>query len=571
MSNTAPASRPTPRNQTISLTGIDKDIESILLPFMAVNSETATAGEKQCEEFLLQLLGNIPYFQKNTGHFGAFPIKDDELGRAVTWALVKGKGPDTVILLHHNDVVGVEDFKILKHAAFSPALLAQELVKIADGLQAEAKADLLSGEYLFGRGCCDMKGGGAIQFALLKRYAQLSDFRGNLIVLSLPDEENLSAGMRAAITLLTELKEKFALTYVYAINSEPHQRKDPATGLFSEGSVGKMLAFVYVRGVLAHVGKIFEGLNPLAVLTEIAGELELSPLFSDNVGGESAPPPTWLYLRDRKLSYDVSIPLGAGGCVSIITLDSAPPKILSQLQDVSHKAFATVITRMNERYAVFCNNTNRELKPLPWKPAVTSFASLVKEALEAHGDIFLDAYELKLKETCKAINTGELTMVESGFVLTEFVYDYINDLSPRVVIGFIPPYYPNVSNLLLDARSEEERTMAETLSDYTMQKYGQKYEREYYYTGISDLSYFSLKNSARIKEVLANDMPLFGKCYSIPLEQIESLSMPCINIGPWGKDFHKLTERVYKPDLFERTPDILNRAIQIMLNQETGA
>ena len=30
--------------------------------------------------------------------------------------------------------------------------------------------------------------------------------------------------------------------------------------------------------------------------------------------------------------------------------------------------------------------------------------------------------------------------------------------------------------------------------------------------------------------------------------------MAGINIGPWGKDFHKLTERVYKEDLYERTP-----------------
>jgi arginine utilization protein RocB len=28
-----------------------------------------------------------------------------------------------------------------------------------------------------------------------------------------------------------------------------------------------------------------------------------------------------------------------------------------------------------------------------------------------------------------------------------------------------------------------------------------------------------------------------------------------MNVSPWGKDFHKLTERVLKADLFERTPE----------------
>ena len=32
-----------------------------------------------------------------------------------------------------------------------------------------------------------------------------------------------------------------------------------------------------------------------------------------------------------------------------------------------------------------------------------------------------------------------------------------------------------------------------------------------------------------------------------------------------GKDFHKLTERVYKEDLYERTPRILDAAIGELL------
>lgn len=60
-------------------------------------------------------------------------------------------------------------------------------------------------------------------------------------------------------------------------------------------------------------------------------------------------------------------------------------------------------------------------------------------------------------------------------------------------------------------------------------------------------------------------MPLFGAYYDIPFEQIKAVSMAGINIGPWGKDFHKLTERVYKEDLYERTPRILDYAVKLLL------
>ena len=60
-------------------------------------------------------------------------------------------------------------------------------------------------------------------------------------------------------------------------------------------------------------------------------------------------------------------------------------------------------------------------------------------------------------------------------------------------------------------------------------------------------------------------MPLFGKYYDIPFDALEKITMPCINIGPWGKDFHKLTERVLKRDLFERTPRIVDHAVEWLL------
>ena len=103
---------------------------------------------------------------------------------------------------------------------------------------------------------------------------------------------------------------------------------------------------------------------------------------------------------------------------------------------------------------------------------------------------------------------------------------------------------------------------------FTKEAFDQEYVSEYFFTGISDLSYTSIEDSGEIVNALKRSMPLFEKLYHIPVEDIEAVSMPCINIGPWGKDFHKLTERVLKEDIYERTPQIIQRAIEIVLGME---
>lgn len=553
---------------TSDLTGIDQEIDAVLRRFIAVNSETDTAGEKDCEAFLIDYLSGIPYFQENNELFGSYAIGEDPLHRAVCWALMKGRGASTVVLIHHYDVVGIEDFKNLKGFAFQPDALAEALKSISDELHPEAREDLFSGDYLFGRGSADMKAGGAIQLALLKRYSELKEFEGNILLLSLPDEENLSAGMRTAVGLLDELKEKHGLHYVYGFNSEPHQRKIDGRGLLSEGSVGKILSFISVRGFLSHVGKVFEGFNPVPLLAEIVAETELSPLLSDWVNGEAAPPPTWLNLRDRKESYDVSMPLSAGGCISILTLDSDPMHVLKLLHTSAENSFEKVIRRMNSSYAEFCRRTGRNVETLPWKPLVMTYAELLDEAEGNGGEHFRKAYSDERKTIEKRIKDGELDFIEGTFLMTEFVFHFISDLSPRVVLGFVPPYYPNVSNFLLKDLTQNQLMLADRIRDFSLTEYAVEYEKESYYTGISDLSYLSLKDSRGIQSELEQDTPLYGDAYSIPLEKIEALSMPCLNIGPWGKDFHKLTERVYKPDLYIQTPALLDYAIRLILEQE---
>ncbi len=546
-----------------------QDIKKILYDYIKIESYTDSPGEKLAENFLLNYFQSIPYFQENPHLWGAYPIEQDPFDRAVCYALLKGPcpSPDTIVLLHHYDVVAIDDFKHLKHLAFSPDALYEELVKIKQSFSLEIQSDIDSGAYMFGHGACDMKAGAAIQLALLKHYSSQADFKGNILVLGLPDEENLSAGMRSAVLLLKALQEQHGLHYKLAVNSEPHQRKEPEKGMFSIGSVGKLMPFIYVRGVLSHAGKVFEGLNPLNIMSEIVRLSELNMELGDVLPEQATPPPTWLYLRDDKKQYDVSMPLSSFGYFSILTLEKTLQEALTQIEALCKQAASNVLADMNMKYSAFLQANHLPQKQLPWQVQVMDFNALhALAASQTPG--FEDSYAQYMEKLHGELNAHTKGFADCQMALLEFVLNVVEDTSPKVIYGLIPPFYPSVCNVTLQGLTEAAAQLPQNLCAYAQEAFDQCYDIEHYYTGISDLSYTAMKNSQAVVAALRNAMPFYEKMYHIPVETIEQMSMPCINIGPWGKDFHKLTERVYKEDVFVRTPLLVNHAVSLLLAKD---
>ena len=438
---------------------------------------------------------------------------------------------------------------------------------------AEVRADLESGDWLFGRGACDMKGGGAIELALLERAAAGGDCPGNLLLLALPDEENLSAGMRAAMPLLATLKERFALDYRLMINTEPHMRTDPATGVLYEGSVGKIMPLVYVKGQAAHVGQVFGGFNPILLLAEIVRRTELNPEFMDRCGTESTLPPVWLNMKDRKHQYDVSLPLSASGYLSIMSLTRSPREHLELLRRICEEAFASVLARMNRSHEAYSRNVGREPGPLPWVPEVLTFEELRQAALDHDGPRYRAASQAALLELERRIAADQLGLPEAGVVLVELALAHSGIRRPVVVLALSPPCYPAVSNRQMAARAAqtvppaflELAGLGEALRGHALAAWNQPYRTLEFFDGLSDLSYAIHDGDDSAMAFTRASMPLWGEIYSIPFETIRDLSVPVINIGPWGKDFHKNTERVFRPDLCERTPALVQEAIRIAL------
>lgn len=201
-----------------------EQLTDLLCSLVEYPSITNSDEEIAIIEYLYYILEDRDYYKKHPDHLQRHPLDD---GRQLLTALVKnGEAAETIVLLAHVDVVGVEDYGSYQNLAFYPRELTQELHKNSSDLPKEALKDLESGDWLFGRGTMDMKAGLTVHLSLLEK-AMNGEFEGNLLLVAVPDEEVNSEGMLAALPALREIKEQKGLVYKTALNGEPMFSKYP--------------------------------------------------------------------------------------------------------------------------------------------------------------------------------------------------------------------------------------------------------------------------------------------------------------------------------------------------------
>ena len=105
--------------------------------------------------------------------------------------------------------------------------------------------------------------------------------------------------------------------------------------------------------------------------------------------------------------------------------------------------------------------------------------------------------------------------------------------------------------------------MVEAVNKFAEQEFGEHYKEQCYFMGISDMSYVTSESSAEAVKCLMQNMPQWETLYNIPFEAMKEIAMPAVNIGPWGKDLHQMTERVYKKDVYEHTQKLIEYILSI--------
>lgn len=584
---------------------MDKQITDILRNLMACASVTNTEKEIAAETWMLDFFRKQSYFQTYPERCGLFPIPGDPLRRNTVWALVKCDGADneehdgkaaenditaaedknaaltavpapTVIFMGHHDVVPADVYGDAAPWAFDLDTIAAHLNR--ETLSAEAYTDLLSGEWLFGRGCCDMLGGTAVQMALLAEQAEKvlqkadkskktqkgknmlaekpvktlrpgpdeavvddgdeeklfapgkADTCGALLFLSVPDEESFSVGMRGSLSLLEGLEEQFNLDYRLAICAEPNQRlTDGKTQVVYSGSIGKLLPVVLVQGKLVQVGSYREGLNPLGILSRVVAATEGDETFTERYGDEVSVPPVWMYVRDLKEGYDFSLPKRAAGYCNVLTFQKTPAQVM----------------------AYFLGKIKGVLEEVSHPVTVMTWVTLWQQAKQHSGfEKFWQETERKKREL---LQEEHKTFPEVTLWLMQRTLDFLNFDQPAVVFGFAPPYYPAV-------RSEEMKDVARFAVYKKALSALQEVEIKTYFPGVSDCSYCGIPEGTQ-NPVYQVNTPLWGNEYHFAVDALARLQISFFLFGPWGRDLHQAGERVNRYSLTEEYPAVLRKLL----------
>lgn len=533
---------------TMALWSEQQAFYDLLVKLVRFPSVTGTEGERAFPEFLVSLLAPLPYFQQHPDHLRVSHTRD---GRPWLLAMVTASPhPETVILLSHFDVVDVKDYGPLTDQAFDPETLTAYLRTHLDELPPEVKADLGTGNWMFGRGIMDMKAGLAMQMALLAEAAS-GELPANLILLSVPDEEVNSVGMQDALGSLLSWQERHHLSYVLLLNAEPIFPKHPGdlTHYLYTGSIGKVLPGFYCYGKETHVGEPLSGLNANYMAAQLTRALEWNPSFLSE--SHDAPPPTNLYQRSLKETYSVQTPYRAVTLTNLLITDQRLTTATDQLLALAKVTADEIVRDYQKKTSGLNKNAD------PFKIRVVTYQELRQEAIEHYGEEVVRSMEIHIATTTSGDERDRCIAIVDELARLE------KSQAPMIVLFFAPPFYPAVNSSAHPLIS----SLVDTLKARAQEIHGISLQADRYYGGLSDLS-FGGSDQGHDISVLVDNLPLWQHGYELPLASMQQFKVPVFNVGPWGRDAHKWTERLDFDYAYHVALDFLRETIRHSVVQE---
>lgn len=542
-------------------------LEQLALELIRTASVSQTPGEVALARKIYGLLAQEEYFQQHPQYLRLTPLPEDRLGRGNVLALVRGEAETTaktVILHGHLDTVGVEDYGELAPYADDPTALKEHFQ--GQTLPAAVKAELLSPDWLCGRGSLDMKSGLAVHLGFFLEWARTAAERhGNLVFLATVDEESENSGIIAALPHLIAWREQFRLAYVAALNNDytaPLYAGDPNYYVYT-GTVGKLLPAFYIRGRETHVGQPFEGFDPALLAAEIVRALDLNPELADESAGEVALPPTVLKLTDLKQAYTVQTPGDAFLYCNYLVHGEAVEETLAKLKRVATEACRRTLAAVAERAQAYATRAGLPPTEPPGPVKVWTYAELYAAVERRTGPALRERLAALARQGLAAGRDHRLVALD----LVREVARQLPKRQPQVVLFFAPPYCP--PNHLTGSTAAETHAAAalEAALAAVRAETGVSIERRTFFPGISDSSYLTLPVSDASLAALQTNFPGWGELFTLPVTTIRSLSIPALNLGAYGKDGHKFTERVYKPYTFGILPQLVARTVEELLRR----
>ena len=608
---------------------------------------SGTRSEVLTAEKVLSLLENMPYFQSHPSQLWRIPVPDDPLGRfdVAAYLELNPQAKKCVILSGHMDVVGVEEYGHLAELAFDPEALRERIVELP--LSDEARRDLESGAWIFGRGTADMKLGLALGLELLRHFsepgsgkiqsdlqestqsvlqgplhsedhgdgktvaqptvqpdiqnrtqadlgidfyqedklnppsdlpADLScalsdDFQANILFLAVASEETNSEGMRAALPFLRQFFEEKQLQPSAFLLSEcfEYREEDPdreTARYIHVGASGKVMPAFFFVGAPAHVKEPFLSLDPNLLAVEVYRRLQLNPAFCQSRDGELTPPPVCLKMQDLKELYSVSTPLFAASYFNLVTVDLDAEALLQELLQLARESFVSALKQLQEQAASYGERFGVKVASSRIVPLVKSWDEACAEAEKTYQlrhPRAADKLDLYLRQKVRGWKEEGLEIQAMGLHLMREIAELQAESRPMILVGFLPPYYPDIRPDPNDPALAELLAAVRKTMDFARQKFATDLRLKKYYMGISDMCYTGLSQSRDVQPLLHN-LVGEGLIYDFPAADLQKINVPAIDLGGFGKDFHKASERLEKHYSLDILPELYVHLLEQLLS-----
>ncbi|MDX8368380.1 M20 family metallopeptidase [Bacillus velezensis] len=540
----------------------EEKIEAITKSLVALNSINGTLGEGKKADYIKDMIKSFPYFQENPSHVWEQAIPEDPYGRKNIFAFIEGNGEslNTVIYHAHLDTVGIEDFGPLKDIAFDSDRLAEYFSNYE--FDRDVQRDARSGEWMFGRGSVDMQSGIAVHLANLLHFSERRDqLPGHILFMANPDEESQHSGILTSISELKRLKQEKQLRYLAAINNDfitPLYEGDTTRYIYT-GAAGKLLPCFAIYGREVHVGDTLSGIDPNLIASEITRRIHNNIHMAENIEGELVLPPTCLYQRDNKEAYNVQTAVSSYVYFNYFIYEKTAKEVMDQLTAVADEACKETERKLSDYYDEYCERTSLPKKEMSWNVQVYSLEDYLKrlrsrgiDPAQCIGQAFKTYEHLELRMRCfKAVEELQKLDPEQG---------------AKVIIFYAPPYLPH--NYLKE-ESTRDRLLQHVIQeavDKTAASTGETFVFKKFFPYLADGSFLSLHETDEEVSAFTDNFPGWDVIGTIPFNEIRELNIPSVNIGVYGKDGHKWTERVYKPYTFHVLPELIQQTTMHLLH-----
>ncbi len=540
----------------------EEKIEAITKSLVALNSINGTLGEGKKADYIKDMIKSFPYFQENPSHVWEQAIPEDPYGRKNIFAFIEGNGDslNTVIYHAHLDTVGIEDFGPLKDIAFDSDRLAEYFSNYE--FDRDVQRDARSGEWMFGRGSVDMQSGIAVHLANLLHFSERRDqLPGHILFMANPDEESQHSGILTSISELKRLKQEKQLRYLAAINNDfitPLYEGDTTRYIYTVAA-GKLLPCFAIYGREVHVGDTLSGIDPNLIASEITRRVHNNIHMAENIEGELVLPPTCLYQRDNKEAYNVQTAVSSYVYFNYFIYEKTAKEVMDQLTAVADEACKETERKLSDYYDEYCERTSLPKKEMSWNVQVYSLEDYLKK-LRSRG---IDPAQC-IEQAFKTYEHLELRM--RCFKAVEELQKLDPEQGAKVIIFYAPPYLPH--NYLKE-ESTRDRLLQHVIQeavDKTAASTGETFAFKKFFPYLADGSFLSLHETDEEVSAFTDNFPGWDVIGTIPFKEIRELNIPSVNIGVYGKDGHKWTERVYKPYTFHVLPELIQQTTMHLLH-----